>query len=96
MARITDERILLDRVIKMLPKGIPAEAIHGVECDPYDGTDGGGSYWVYLADGYWNPTMGCHTIHEDTLAELRPYIKEIEVWPDDPALTDPRQGYGPA
>lgn len=94
MARITDEKTLLARVVKMLPKGIPASAIESVECDLYDGLSGGGSYWVYLANGYICPCMGCHTIHEDTLAELKPMVKSIEIWKDDPALTDPTQGYG--
>ena len=84
--RIKDEAVLLNRVIKMLPKGVPAEAISGVECDPYDGEDGGPSYWVYLADGWICPEMECHTIHEDTLAKLKPMVKLIEPWPDDPDL----------
>lgn len=84
--RIKDEAVLLDRVIKMLPKGVPAEAISEVECDPCDGEDGGPSYWVYLADGWICPEMECHTIHEDTLAKLKPMIKSIEPWPNDPDL----------
>ena len=70
----------------MLPKGVSVEAISGVECDPYDGEDGGPSYWVYLADGWICPEMGCHIIHEDTLAKLKPMVKSIEPWPDDPDL----------
>ena len=81
---ITDESVLLDRVIKMLPKGVPTEAIAEVECDPYDGENGGPSYWVYLNTGWICPLMECHTIHEDTLAKLKPYVKSIEPWPDDP------------
>ena len=83
---ITSEAVLLDRVIKMLPKSVPPEAISGVECDPYDGEDGGPSYWVYLEAGWICPEMGCHTIHEDTLAKLRPYIRSIKPWPNDPEL----------
>ena len=87
MARhINDEAILFDRVLKMLPKGIPPEAISEVECDPYDGENGGPSYWVYLAAGWICPEMECHTIHEDTLAKLKPMVKSIEPWPDDPEL----------
>ena len=87
MARhITSEAVLLDRVIKMLPKSVPPEVISGVECDPYDGEDGGPSYWVYLEAGWICPEMGCHTIHEDTLAKLRPYVRSIEPWPNDPEL----------
>lgn len=92
MARITDEAVLMDRVIKMLPKGIPSTAIHSVECDPTDGCNGGPSYWVYLQDGYISPEMGCHTIHEDTLKELRDVVRGIEEWPDDPAL-EQHNGY---
>ena len=84
--RITDEAVLLDRVIKMLPKGVPADAIEDVECDPWDGEDGGPSYWVYTAPGWLVADMGCHTIHEDTLAKLKPYIQSIVPWPDDPDL----------
>lgn len=83
---ITDEAILLDRVIKMLPKGVPPEAIEDVECDPYDGENGGPSYWVYTAPGWLVSYMDCHTIHEDTLAKLKPYIQSIVPWPDDPEL----------
>ena len=83
---ITDEAILMDRAIKMLPKGVPVEAIEAVECDPYDGENGGPSYWVYLAPGWICPEMEGHTIHEDTLAKLKPMIKSVEPWPDDPEL----------
>ena len=87
MARhINDEAILLDRVLKMLPRGVPKEAIADVECDPYDGENGGPSYWVYLAPGWICPEMECHTIHEDTLAKLKPMVKSVEPWPDDPEL----------
>lgn len=87
MARhIKDEAILFDRVLKMLPKSVPITAISSVECDPYDGENGGPSYWVYLAAGWICPEMECHTIHEDTLAKLKPMIKSIKPWPDDPEL----------
>lgn len=85
--RITDEKVLLNRVIKMLPNGIPVSAIESVECDPYNGENGGGSYWVYLHDGYIAAGMGCHTIHEDTLSQLKEEVQQITEWPDDPALT---------
>ena len=83
---ITDENILMDRVLKMLPRGIPKEAIEAVECDPYDRENGGPSYWVYTAPGWLVADMDCHTIPEDTLAKLKPYIESIEPWPDDPEL----------
>lgn len=83
---ITNEAILWDRVLKMLPKGIPEEAIEEVECDPYDGENGGPSYWVYLANGWICTEMGCHTIHEDTLAKLKPMVRSIKEWPEDPEL----------
>ena len=87
MARhIKDEAILFDRVLKMLPKSVPITAISAVECDPYDGENGGPSYWVYLAAGWICPEMECHTIHEDTLAKLKPMVKSIKPWPDDPEL----------
>ncbi len=86
--RITDESILMQRVIKMLPKGIPAEAIDDVECDPMDGGDdmNSPSYWVYLKAGYRCYLTDCHTIHEDTLKDLKPYLESVEEWPDDPEL----------
>ena len=84
---ITDEAVLMERVVEMLPKDIPATAVYGVECDPYDGGDGDKpSYWVYLNSGYVCPEMGCHTIHEDNLKNLRSMVKSIEVWADDPSL----------
>lgn len=85
---ITDETILMDRVLKMLPKNVPPEAIEAVECDPYDGEDGGPSYWVYTAPGWLVSWMDCHTIHEDTLAKLKPYVQSIVPWPDDPELNN--------
>ena len=85
---ITDETILRDRVLKMLPKNVPPEAIEAVECDPYDGEDGGPSYWVYTAPGWLVSWMDCHTIHEDTLAKLKPYVQSIVPWPDDPELNN--------
>ena len=83
---ITDENILFQRVIKMLPKNVPVKAIEAVECDPEDGENGGPSYWVYTAPGWLVADMGCHTIHEDTLAKLKPYVQSIVPWPDDPEL----------
>ena len=83
---INDEATLLARVLKMLPKNVPPEAIEDVECDPYDGEDGGPSYWVYTAPGWLVSYMDCHTIHEDTLAKLKPYVQSIVPWPDDPEL----------
>ena len=68
---ITDENILMQRARAMLPRGSPDEAIEAVECDPYDGENGGPSYWVYTAPGWLVTDMGCHTIHEDTLAKLK-------------------------
>ena len=86
--RITDEAELMKRVIKMLPKGIPAEAISSVECDPVDGGDdmNSPSYWVNLSAGYICPLTDCYTIHEDTLAELKIYVGDVREWPDDPEL----------
>ena len=86
MARITSEKVLMERVVAMLPKNVPASAIESVECDPYDGSNGGGSYWVNLAAGWKSPDDWCHVIHEDTLDELRPMVRGIERWEDDPAL----------
>lgn len=83
---INDEATLLARVLKMLPKNVPPEAIEDVECDPYDGENGGPSYWVYTAPGWLVSYMDCHTIHEDTLAKLKPYVQSIVPWPDDPEL----------
>ena len=83
---INDEATLLARVLKMLPKNVPPEAIDDVECDPYDGENGGPSYWVYTAPGWLVADMGCHTIHEDTLAKLKPYVQSIVPWFDDPEL----------
>ena len=90
--RIKDEKILMERVIKMLPKGVPASAIESVEYDPYDGDSTPDSYWVYLNDGWICPTMGCHTIHEDTLKELAEMVGEVTRWDDDPDLVD-HKGY---
>lgn len=81
MSRQISEFELARRVRKWLPKGIPAEAIEDVECDPYDSVrvDGSYSYWVHLAPGYIAPGLGCHTIHEDTLAEVKYEVQHIYV-----------------
>ena len=83
---IVSERALMDRVLKMLPNRIPAIAIRSVECDSCDG-DNGGSYWVNLAAGWICNSTGCHTIHEDTLKDLRVMVRDIREWPDDPSLS---------
>ena len=87
--RVKSEQYLLERVWMMLPKGIPTSAIKGVEIDDMCGWNG---YWVYLNDGYISPDMGCHTIHEDTISELRSVVGNIERWDDDPDLIEHR-GY---
>ena len=84
MAKIRDENVLMERVVKMLPKGIPAEAIDAVECDPWDCDEPTGSYWVYLSTGWKCDLMECHTIHEATLKDLKVMIDSIVPWPDDP------------
>lgn len=84
--RITDEKVLMERVRKMLPARIPATAIRSVECDPTDGEYGGPSYWVILAPGYIAPGTQCHVIHEDTLAQIRSEVRGIELWENDPDL----------
>lgn len=89
--RITNTKELQERCTKMLPKGIPAEAIASVEYDEYN-AGGTGAYWVYLVAGYQDGTQ-CHTIHEDTLAELKRALHDVEIWPDDPDL-DTKAGYG--
>lgn len=86
MARQASYARLWEVVEKALPAGVPLEAINDVECDPYDGECGGYSYWVYLNDGWISPTMGCHTIHEDTLENIREMVAEVEPWHDDPDL----------
>ena len=70
MARIKDEAVLRERVLAMLPEGIPEEAVVDVECD-WD------SYWVYLRTGYNAPGTECHTIHEDILKALRREVRGI-------------------
>lgn len=84
--RIKDEKVLMERVIKMLPKDVPASAIESVEYDPWNGLETPDSYWVYLNDGWICPTMGCHTIHEDNLRDLAEMVGEVERWDDDPDL----------
>lgn len=76
MARIKSESKLRERVLAMLPEGIPAEAVVDVECD-WD------SYWVYLRTGYKAPATDSHTIHEWTLADLKKEVRRIYVVADD-------------
>ena len=90
MARL-NERQLLERAQKMLPKGIPAEAIESVEVDRYGNSDApdGISYWVYLRPGFVTERgAGCHTAHEDNLKNLAGELSGVIYRPDD---TD---GYG--
>ncbi len=85
---IKSETELMKRAVKMLPKGVPPEAIDAVECDPYDGGENMDrpSYWVYLASGWICKEMECHTIHEDNLKNLKLMMSSIERWDDDPDL----------
>jgi hypothetical protein len=85
MARQISESDFRQRVISWLPKGIPAEAIRDVECDSTDGENGGHSYWVCLARGYWCPAMECHTIHEDRLTDVKRLMRTVEVWAEEVA-----------
>lgn len=81
MGRIKTEKELMERAIKMLPKGIPADAIASVEIDNWDGWNG---YWIYLRTGWKCEDTECHTIHEDTLKMLKYMIGRIQPWEDDP------------
>ena len=59
-------------------KYIPKSKRHMIESCWKD-SDG---YWITLKDGFNAGRMdvgGCHTIHEDTIAELRYQIAGIEV-----------------
>ena len=82
---IKSKEELLERVKKMLPSGIPEEAISDVEIDNIDGWNG---YWVYISDGYISIDMGCHTIHEYNLKDLKEKVENIFVYPDDPNLEE--------
>ena len=84
MAHLKSEKDLMDRVVQMLPAGVPADAVSGVEIE--DGWGGFNGYWVYLNKGWICPAMECHTIHEDTLRQLKMMVASIERWEDDPAL----------
>lgn len=77
--RITEET-LLKRAMEFLPKAVPAEAIQSVEVDDWGNSDraDGISYWVYLSDGFRaEKGRGCHTIHEDTLSELKKALRDV-------------------
>jgi len=41
----------------------------------YEGEEG---WWVYLKEGWVSPETGCGTIHEHTIADLIPYINNIQ------------------
>ena len=59
-------------------KYIPKSKRHTIESCWKD-SDG---YWITLKDGFNAGRMdngGCHTIHEDTIAELRYQIAGIEI-----------------
>ena len=86
MARRLNDCELIERAKGMLPKGIPSSAVISVDSDLYDGEDGGASYWVYLDYGYQCTLTGCHTIHDDTLKDLKVSLKHVVPWPDDPQL----------
>ena len=82
--RINNEITLMERAVEMLPAGIPAEAVAEVEIEYSCGEFNG--YWIYLKAGYICIAMDCHTIHEDTLADLRSMMATVERWDDDPEL----------
>lgn len=73
MARINTTAELKQKVLQILPKNIPAEAIESVEIDNWDMY---GRYWVYLNDGW--QFENTHTIHENSLAEIKKCLKMVE------------------
>lgn len=84
--RIANENVLFERVSKMIPKNLikkgydANDIIESVECDEIDGGESGyePSYWVYLNDGFITENgCGCHTLHEDTLRELKVMMSTI-------------------
>lgn len=81
MSRITNENILKEKVIHMLPKHLKGKnVINSVEIDyGYNGDSPDGiSYWVYINDGYRTENgYGWHTIHEDTIIDIKKELKRI-------------------
>ena len=85
MSRQVDEATLWERLNKMIPKSLKdkgytiVDIVEDVECDDIDGGDGyDPSYWVYLNDGFVSEHgMGSHTLHEDTLKELKKQMSRI-------------------
>ena len=80
---ITD---ISDKIDKNIMKYIPKSKQHTIKSCWHD-SDG---YWITLNYGYnagrtdWN----CHTIHEDTIAELRYQIAGIEINPEETGNPD--------
>ena len=62
------------KIMKYIPK-----SKHNTISSCWRDSDG---YWITLKDGYNAGRMdngGCHTIHEDTIAELKYQIAGIEI-----------------
>jgi len=53
---------------------IPAKYANMLE-EVFKDSDG---YWAYTAKGFHSPQMGCHTIHEDTQADLMRVIRGVK------------------
>lgn len=86
MAKAVSEEKLMDIARKALPKGMPKEAIVSVEVDCYGNSErsDGVSYWVYLRSGFRaEGGRGCHTIHEDTIKEIKDALWGVVETDDD-------------
>lgn len=60
-----------------LPKALERfrDRIKGYDCDPDNDL---GRHWVYLKTGWYSPEMGCHTLHESRLHDLKRLLRNVE------------------
>lgn len=63
---------------------IPKKYQHMID-EIYHDSDG---YWCYTAYGFYSPYMDCHTIHEDTQADILSRVRGIEPCDCDECLKE--------
>lgn len=82
--RLTNEE-LMEKVVKMIPAGLPEWLIGSAEVDVANGFNG---YLINLSNGFICKSIKGKEIHEKTLTALKTRLSEVEIWESDPAFEE--------
>ena len=45
-----------------------------------DERESGNGFWIYAAKGFWNPRLGTHGWHEDTMQQTyKAFVTQVEI-----------------